>query len=129
MMAAQAILDRGYGRPMQSIDANISEDRVRYIAEVPVKDKTTEEWLKGNAAYLSVDQTGGRSLISWDRYSDSSAVLACLLGPISPRPRHQSWEVPVPRRLLLVLRRHCRPPSAEHPGHEAARHIRHFSQT
>ena len=48
MMAAQAILDRGYGRPVQSIDANISEDRVRYYAEVPVKDESTEEWLKGN---------------------------------------------------------------------------------
>ena len=53
MMAAQAILDRGYGRPVQSIDANISEDRVRYIVEMPVKDESTEEWLKGNAAYLS----------------------------------------------------------------------------
>ena len=61
---------------------NISEDRVRYIAEMPVKDKTTEEWLKGNAAYLASTKLGGRSLISWDRYSDSSAVLACLLGPI-----------------------------------------------
>jgi hypothetical protein len=46
MMAAQAILDRGYGRPVQSIDANISEDRVRYIAEVPVKCATTQEWLE-----------------------------------------------------------------------------------
>ena len=26
---------------------------VRYYAEVPVKDETTEAWLKGNAAYLS----------------------------------------------------------------------------
>jgi hypothetical protein len=25
MMAAQAILDRGYGKPVQAIDANISE--------------------------------------------------------------------------------------------------------
>jgi hypothetical protein len=31
MMAAQAILDRGYGKPAQSIDAKISEDRVRYM--------------------------------------------------------------------------------------------------
>ena len=46
MLAAQAILDRGYGRPVQSIDANISEDRVRYIAEVPVKAATTQEWLE-----------------------------------------------------------------------------------
>ena len=47
MMAAQAILDRGYGRPVQSIDANISEEaRVRYIAEVPIKDEITEAWLR-----------------------------------------------------------------------------------
>jgi hypothetical protein len=26
IMAAQAILDRGYGKPVQSIDANITED-------------------------------------------------------------------------------------------------------
>ena len=53
MMAAQAILDRGYGKPTQSIDANINDNPVRYIVELPVKDKTTEEWLKGNAAYLA----------------------------------------------------------------------------
>ena len=61
MMAAQAILDRGYGKPVQSIDANISEDRVRYIAEMPVKDKTTEEWLKGNAAYLASTKLAGEA--------------------------------------------------------------------
>ena len=32
---------------------NISEDRVRYIAEVPIKDETTEAWVAGNAAYLA----------------------------------------------------------------------------
>ena len=53
MMAAQAILDRGYGRPTQSIDVREDGPTVRYIAEMPVKDKTTEEWLKGNAAYLA----------------------------------------------------------------------------
>ena len=46
MMAAQAILDRGYGRPTQSIDANITEDPVRYIVELPEKSATTEEWLE-----------------------------------------------------------------------------------
>ena len=36
MIAAQAILDRGYGKPMQSIDASITEsDTVRFYAEVP----------------------------------------------------------------------------------------------
>ncbi len=49
MMAAQAILDRGYGKPVQSIDANISEDGgVRFYAELPEQDATTEEWLAGN---------------------------------------------------------------------------------
>ena len=47
MMAAQAILDRGYGRPTQSIDANINDDPVRYIVELPEKSATTEEWLEG----------------------------------------------------------------------------------
>ena len=46
MMAAQAILDRGYGRPTQSIDANIYDDPVRYIVELPEKSATTEEWLE-----------------------------------------------------------------------------------
>ncbi len=43
MMAAQAILDRGYGKPTQSIDANINDDPVRYIVELPEKSATTEE--------------------------------------------------------------------------------------
>ena len=38
---------------------NISEDRVRYIAEMPIKDKTTEEWLKGNSAYLASTKPAG----------------------------------------------------------------------
>ena len=81
--------------------------RIRFAISprLPEKSATTEEWLEsirredagralvtGVAAAVDDEQTGGRSLISWDRYSDSSAVLACLLGPISPRPRHQSWE-------------------------------------
>jgi hypothetical protein len=43
MMAAQAILDRGYGRPhqTQSIDASISEAPVRYV-EVPHKADSAE---------------------------------------------------------------------------------------
>jgi Family of unknown function (DUF5681) len=49
--AATQILDRAYGRPVQSIDANISEDggSVRY-AEVPRKAATAEEWLADLAA-------------------------------------------------------------------------------
>ena len=48
MMAAQAILDRGYGKPTQSIDANITEDGgpVRYYAELPRKAESTEAWLR-----------------------------------------------------------------------------------
>ena len=60
-MAAQAILDRGYGRPTQSIDANINDNPVRYIVELPVKDETTEEWVKGNAAYLASTKPGGEA--------------------------------------------------------------------
>ena len=48
--AAREILDRAYGRPVQSINASISEDGgpVRYYAEVPKPAKTTEEWVAGN---------------------------------------------------------------------------------
>ena len=45
--AATQILDRAYGRPVQSIDANINDDPVRYIVELPKKSATTEEWLEG----------------------------------------------------------------------------------
>jgi hypothetical protein len=49
MLAAQAILDRGSGRPPQTIDANINEDsNVRYYAEVPKPCSSTEEWVAGN---------------------------------------------------------------------------------
>ena len=44
--AATQILDRAYGRPPQTIDANINEDSsVRFYAEVPRLASTTEEWL------------------------------------------------------------------------------------
>jgi hypothetical protein len=47
MMTAQAILDRGYGKMTQLIDANITDDGgpVRYYAEVPKKAESTESWL------------------------------------------------------------------------------------
>jgi hypothetical protein len=42
-------LDRAYGRPVQSIDANIAEESsIRYYAEVPEPCASTEEWLAGN---------------------------------------------------------------------------------
>ena len=46
MMAAQAILDRGYGRPTQSIDVREDGPTVRYYAEMPEKSATTEQWLE-----------------------------------------------------------------------------------
>ena len=61
MMAAQAILDRGYGRPTQSIDVREDGPTVRYIAEMPVKDVSTEAWLKGNAAYLASTKLAGET--------------------------------------------------------------------
>ena len=56
MMAAQAILDRGYGKPTQWIDADISEDGggpVRYYAEVPKPCSSTEEWVRDVEEYLA----------------------------------------------------------------------------
>ena len=58
-MAAQAILDRGYGKPTQSIDANINDDPVRYIVELPEKSATTEEWLESIRR-----EDAGRSLVT-----------------------------------------------------------------
>jgi hypothetical protein len=54
MMAAQAILDRGYGKPVQSIDANITKDGgpVRYV-EVPRKAESTEAWLQQQVPALA----------------------------------------------------------------------------
>jgi hypothetical protein len=48
--AAQAILDRGYGKPTQSIDANIEDvgGAVGFYALVPRPAATTEEGLAGN---------------------------------------------------------------------------------
>ena len=46
MMAAQAILDRGYGKPTQSIDVREDGPTVRYYAEMPEKSATTQEWLE-----------------------------------------------------------------------------------
>ena len=45
---ATQILDRAYGRPVQSIDANITEDGgpVRYYAELPKKAESPEAWLQ-----------------------------------------------------------------------------------
>ena len=46
MLAAQAILDRGYGRPTQSIDVREDGPTVHYYAEMPEKCATTAEWLE-----------------------------------------------------------------------------------
>jgi hypothetical protein len=47
MAESQATLDRGYCKPVQSIDTNITEDGgpARYYAEVPKKAESTEAWL------------------------------------------------------------------------------------
>src|SRR4051794_22826109 len=56
MLAAQAILDRGYGKPAQTIDANISEvEAVRFYAEVPKLAASTEEWLAGSPVVAQKD--------------------------------------------------------------------------
>ena len=79
---------------------------------------------------LESQSTGGRSVISWHRYSDSSAVLACVSGPISPHPRHQSWEctgtstapVPLPQqraagaKKCMLIGSHPPPPPAFNRG-------------
>jgi hypothetical protein len=49
IMAAQAILDRGYGKPVQAIEANISDGYVRYV-EVPRKAENAEAWLQQQAS-------------------------------------------------------------------------------
>ena len=57
--AATQILDRAYGRPVQSIDANITEDPIRYIVELPKKSATTQEWLEDIRR-----EDAGRSLVT-----------------------------------------------------------------
>ncbi len=47
IMAAQAILDRGYGKPHQTNSIDITEDGpVRYYVELPKKAESTEAWLQ-----------------------------------------------------------------------------------
>jgi hypothetical protein len=52
IMAAQAILDRGYGKPVQHVDANISEGAVRYV-EVPCEAANADEWLQQQVPALA----------------------------------------------------------------------------
>ena len=40
-------------------------------------------------------------------WADNSALLACFWRPISPHPRNQSWEVPVPSTALFRLLAEC----------------------
>ena len=44
--AAQALLDRGWGKAVQFIEAETTH---RYVARVPNKAASTEEWLKQHA--------------------------------------------------------------------------------
>ena len=50
MSAIREIADRLEGKVPQAQIIQGDEDggRVRYYAEMPIKDKTTEEWLRGN---------------------------------------------------------------------------------
>jgi hypothetical protein len=48
ILAAQSILDRGFGRPHQSQSIDVSEGGVRY-AEVPRKAADADEWLRDHA--------------------------------------------------------------------------------
>ena len=43
--AAREILDRAYGKPVQSINVD-REERIKLIAVVPAKSASTEDWLK-----------------------------------------------------------------------------------
>ena len=46
---SQAILDRGYGKPAQTIDARITEgDGVRFLSRSSQNDCNDEKWLVGN---------------------------------------------------------------------------------
>ncbi len=42
LAAANAILDRAYGKPRQNIDAPAEH---RFVAEIPLAQLTTDEWL------------------------------------------------------------------------------------
>ena len=43
--AAREILDRAYGKPVQSINVD-REERIKLIAVVPEKSASTEDWLR-----------------------------------------------------------------------------------
>lgn len=44
--AARELLDRGYGKAAQTIDATVTQ---RMVVEAPLPAKSTEEWLAGVA--------------------------------------------------------------------------------
>ena len=57
-------IERGKYRYLDGSCSGVSAEdgpTVRYYAEMPVKDKTTEEWLKGNAAYLASTKPAGEA--------------------------------------------------------------------
>ena len=63
MSAIREIADRLEGKVPQAQIIQGDEDggSVRYYVEMPIKDKTTEEWLKGNAAYLASTKLAGEA--------------------------------------------------------------------
>ena len=52
--AAREILDRAYGKPVQSINVD-REERIKFIAIVPEKSATTEDWLKAVGEQRVID--------------------------------------------------------------------------
>jgi hypothetical protein len=60
IMAAQAIFDRGYGKPTQSINANINESAVRYV-EIPRKSESVEAWVRDNADLTDLEPASDKA--------------------------------------------------------------------
>ena len=52
--AAREILDRAYGKPVQSINVD-REERIKLIAVVPEKSATTEDWLRAIGETKAID--------------------------------------------------------------------------
>ena len=89
--AATQILDRAYGRPVQSLDANITEDGgpVRYYAELPKKAESTEAWLilwrlVGMARQRRIEPQGNPAS------SDAMIITTSAWSYVTPTPRQKA---------------------------------------
>ncbi len=96
MMAAQAILDRAYGTAGAIHRCQGGWPDGSLLRRDASQGRDHRGVAQGQCGVpISVDQTGGRSLISWDRYSDIGS--ACMLvGSHLPRPGIDRGKVPVP---------------------------------